>query len=208
MIEIRRSTSETDIRLSLDLGATPITLVNSHVRFLDHMLETLARYGGFGLQIEASGDLKHHLIEDIAIAFGEAVREAARAPVGRYGDRVVPMDDALVHVSLDLGGRAYYRGPLPSSFYEHWMQSFAHNARATLHVRALRGEDRHHVVEAAFKALGMSLAQALTPARTTFSTKGDVRLEGSPVATPGSDTTRTGTPSAPGGTPAVGREHR
>ena len=71
----------------------------------------------------------------------------------RFGDRTVPMDDALVHCALDLGGRPYNRGPLPSVRYEHWMRSFADNARATLHLRVLRGQDRHHIVEAAFKAL-------------------------------------------------------
>lgn len=177
MIEIIRNTAETELRLSLRLGTDPVTRVTTGVRFLDHMLETLARYGGFELSVEATGDLRHHVIEDVGIAFGQAVRQLSETPRARYGDRTVPMDDALVHVSLDLGGRAYYRGPLPSSYYEHWMQSFAMNAAATLHVRAVRGRDRHHVVEAAFKALGLSLADALAPAPGVFSTKGDVHVE-------------------------------
>ena len=177
MIEIIRNTAETELKLSLRLGPDPVTRVATGVRFLDHMLETLARYGGFELSLEATGDLKHHLIEDVGIAFGQAVRQCCETPRARYGDRTVPMDDALVHVSLDLGGRAYYQGPLPSSYYEHWMQSFAMNAAATLHVRALRGRDRHHVVEAGFKALGLALSDALAPAPGVFSTKGAVHVE-------------------------------
>ena len=177
MIEIIRNTAETELRLALRLGPDPVTRVATGVRFLDHMLETLARYGGFELTIQASGDLRHHLIEDVGIAFGQAVRQLSETPRARYGDRTVPMDEALVHVSLDLGGRAFYRGPVPSSYYEHWMQSFAMNAAATLHVRVLRGRDRHHVVEGAFKALGLALHDALAPASGVFSTKGPVRLE-------------------------------
>ena len=88
------------------------------------------------------------------------------------------MDDALVHCSIDTGGRPYYRGPLPSSLYEHWMRSFCDAAKVTLHLRVLRGRDRHHVVEAAFKALGLALRQALTDTGAVFSTKGAVSLEG------------------------------
>ena len=86
------------------------------------------------------------------------------------------MDDALVHVSLDLGGRPYYRGPLPSALYDHWMRSFSDNAKATLHVRVLRGHDKHHVVEAAFKALGLAVRDALVESGAVFSTKGSVSL--------------------------------
>src|SRR3712207_1603084 len=86
------------------------------------------------------------------------------------------MDDALAHVSLDLGGRAWIAGRLPARLYDHWFQSFAYNARATLHVRTLRGRDRHHVVEAAFKALGLALRDALAESGAVFSTKGAVSL--------------------------------
>jgi len=86
------------------------------------------------------------------------------------------MDDALVHCALDLGGRPYYRGPLPSALYDHWMRSFSDNARATLHLRVLRGRDRHHVVEAAFKALGLAVRDAFVDSGAVFSTKGGVAL--------------------------------
>jgi imidazoleglycerol-phosphate dehydratase len=84
------------------------------------------------------------------------------------------MDDALVHVSVDIGGRPWYTGPLPSGMYDHWMRSFADNARATLHVRVIRGRDKHHIVEAAFKALGLALRDALAESGAVFSTKGTV----------------------------------
>ena len=127
------------------------------------------------LSIEATGDLKHHLIEDVGSAFGAAVADFTPPTCARYGHRVVPMDDALVEVAVDLGGRPYYRGPVPSSLYDHWFRSFADHARATVHVRVRRGEDRHHIVEAAFKALGMSLHDALADSGFVFSTKGAVR---------------------------------
>src|SRR5688500_10096819 len=135
------------------------------------MLATLARYAGLELSVTARGDLPHHVIEDTAIAFGDALEQFRAPRIVRYGDRTIPMDDALVHMSIDLGGRPYYRGPLPSTLYDHWMRSFADNARATLHVRVLRGRDRHHIVEAAFKALGLCLRDALFVSEDGMSTK-------------------------------------
>ena len=175
MSVIIRETKETHIRVQLEQG-TGIASVQTGVPFLDHMMVTLARYSGIDVSITATGDLKHHLIEDVAIAFGAALAGIVPATATRYGDRVVPMDEALVHVAIDVGGRPYYRGPLPSSLYDHWMRSFADNARTTLHVRVLRGRDRHHIVEAGFKALGLALRDALAEGGTVFSTKGAVSL--------------------------------
>ena len=175
MTVIVRETKETHIRVQLEQGKG-VANVQTSVPFLDHMMVTLARYSGLDVDITAKGDLRHHLIEDVAIAFGAALAGVVPATATRYGDRVVPMDDALVHVSIDVGGRPYYRGPLPSSLYDHWMRSFADNARTTLHLRVLRGEDRHHVVEAAFKALGLALRDALAESGAVFSTKGAVSL--------------------------------
>lgn len=175
----KRETNETKVRVALrprqpgdDGGA-----IATGELFLDHMLTVLARYGNLYLEVEASGDLRHHLVEDVAITLGLALRDAIPAACARYGEATVPMDDALVQVALDLGERSYYRGPLPSPLYDHLFRSLAENARITLHVRALRGRDRHHTVEAAVKALGMALRQALVPTGETFSTKGAVRLE-------------------------------
>ncbi|HEV8363103.1 MAG TPA: imidazoleglycerol-phosphate dehydratase [Gemmatimonadaceae bacterium] len=175
MSDIVRETRETRVRASFALGGLP-TQVQTTVAFLDHMLLTLARYAGAALTVEASGDLRHHIIEDVGISVGAVVRGAVPNACARYGHAVVPMDDALVEVALDLGGRRYYRGPLPSSLYEHWMRSFAEHAECTLHVRVLRGRDRHHIVEAAFKALGFALRDALAPAEAVMSTKGSVEV--------------------------------
>jgi imidazoleglycerol-phosphate dehydratase len=171
-----RETRETRIRVELEPGAGS-ALVETGEPFLDHMLATLARYAGLDLRVSAQGDLRHHLIEDVAIAVGAALAHVVPDHAARFGERTIPMDDALVHVALDLGGRPYYRGPLPSTLYDHWMRSFSDNARATVHVRVLRGRDRHHVVEAAFKALGLAIRDALRAGDAVFSTKGSVALE-------------------------------
>ncbi len=176
MTVVVRESKETHIRIALTDG-TGVASVATGEPFLDHMLTALTRYAGFDLEVKAKGDLRHHLIEDVAIALGAALQAHAPATCARYGERTIPMDDALVQVVVDLGGRPYYRGPLPSNMYDHFMRSLADNARATLHVRVLRGKDRHHVVEAAFKALGMAIREALNETGTVFSTKGTVQLE-------------------------------
>ena len=141
------------------------------------MLTTLAKYSGLGLDISARGDLPHHIIEDTAIVLGAALVGRVPATAARYGDRTIPMDDALVQCAIDIGGRPFYEGDLPSRMYDHWMRSFADNARATIHIRVLRGSDRHHIVEASFKALGLALRDALGESGSVFSTKGQVSLE-------------------------------
>lgn len=171
-----RRTTETTVRVSATRG-TGRAEVSTTVPFLDHMMTVLARYAGLDLSITASGDLRHHIIEDVALALGPAIAATIPATAARYGERSVPMDDALVRAVIDVGGRPYYRGPIPSSLYDHWLRSFAHAAGMTLHVSVLRGEDRHHVVEAAFKALGLALRQAAEDTGAVFSTKGAVSLE-------------------------------
>ena len=175
-VVVERETSETTIRIEAAIG-TGIARIDTSVPFLDHMLTALARYSGIDLQVAARGDLRHHLVEDVALAIGAAATALVPAGAARYGERTVPMDDALVQVVLDVGGRPYYRGPLPSTLYDHWMRSFCNAAQFTLHVRVLRGSDRHHVVEAAFKALGLALRQSLADTGSVFSTKGAVRQE-------------------------------
>ena len=176
MTRVVRKTKETTIRVEITRDAGTID-VSTTIPFLDHMLSTLARYSGLGVRIAATGDLPHHISEDVAITLGAALAAYLPATAARYGDRTIPMDDALVHCALDIGGRAFYRGPLPAAAYDHWMRSFADNARATLHLRVLRGIDRHHVIEAAFKALGLALRDALQENGSVFSTKGSVAME-------------------------------
>jgi len=176
MKPLRRKTRETEIEVGLGAG-DGTAHVETTIPFLDHMLHTLARYSGLDLSITAHGDLPHHLIEDVAITLGLFIASNAPATAARYGERTIPMDDALVQCVIDLGGRPYYRGPLPSSLYDHWMRSFSDNARATLHLRVIRGTDRHHVVEAAFKALGLALRDALRETGAVFSTKGTAVID-------------------------------
>ncbi len=162
MSDIVRETRETRVRVALEAGSGE-TEVDTGVLFLDHMIRTFVRYAKLEGRVEARGDLRHHVIEDVAIVCGMAVAELGPANRRRFGDRTIPMDDALVHVSIDIGGRAFYESPLLSGLYDHWMRSFAEHSRSTIHVRVLRGTDRHHVVEAAFKALGYAVRDALAP---------------------------------------------
>lgn len=177
MSTCRRETRETRIELLVETGTLDPAKISTGEPFLDHMLVTFARYAGLRLEVSAAGDLRHHLIEDVAITLGLALRDEVPAACRRYGHAVVPMDDALVDCALDLGGRAYYAGPLPSDLYQHFLRSLADNAGMTLHVRVLRGRDRHHIVEAAFKAVAFALRDALVATDVVFSTKGSVSLE-------------------------------
>ncbi len=176
MTRLKRETKETSIRLTVQRSGGPVR-VETEDRFLSHMVETLARYAGLGLELEATGDLRHHLVEDVAIALGAALRKETPATAARYGWAMVPMDEAMAQAAVDVGGRPYYRGSLPSRLYQHFLESLAVNLGATLHVRIVRGRDRHHMVEAAIKAVGLSLRQALQEGERVFSTKGSVSLE-------------------------------
>ncbi|MCP3100839.1 imidazoleglycerol-phosphate dehydratase [Myxococcus sp. K15C18031901] len=176
MTTVMRETKETKIQVELAVGRGT-TRVDTGLKFFDHMLSTFARYAGLDVTLHARGDLTHHLMEDVAITLGTAVREVIPATAARFAERTVPMDDALVQACLDAGGRFYYRGPLKNRLYEHWMRSFCEHAKVTLHLRILRGKDSHHVTEAAFKALGLALRDALVDSGTVFSMKGSVALE-------------------------------
>ena len=178
MSTLTRQTGETRVRLTLRAGGGGAGSIATGDAFLDHMLATLARYSGLHLAVEASGDLRHHLVEDVAITLGLALRRETPETCRRYGAALVPMDDALVQVAVDLGGRAWYEGPLPDPLADHALRSLADNAAINLHVVVLRGTDRHHVVEAAVKGLGLALREALAPSgEAVFSTKGAVRID-------------------------------
>jgi len=175
MTRLTRDTKETSIRLSIRRDESGID-VDTGDRFLTHMVETLARYAGVGMKLQASGDLRHHLVEDVGMALGAALRRETPETATRYGSALVPMDEALVEAAVDVGGRPYYVGPLPSKLYEHFLQSLAVNMGATVHIRVIRGKDRHHTVEAAVKAFGLALRQAMSDGGAVFSTKGSVNL--------------------------------
>jgi imidazoleglycerol-phosphate dehydratase len=176
MSKLKRETKETKVVADVRIGSGAAK-VDIDDGFLAHMVETLARYSGLDIDIEASGDLRHHLVEDVAIVLGLALADEVPMKAARYGWAQVPMDEALAEAAIDVGGRPYYVGRLPSKLYAHFLHSFATNLGATLHVRVLRGTDRHHRVEAAVKATGLALRQALAEGDVVFSTKGSVKIE-------------------------------
>ncbi len=170
--EIERSTRETTISVSLDIDGTGRFQVDSEIQFLKHMLETIARYASFDLKMEANGDNDHHIIEDAAITLGKALRQAiGDEPIERMATATIPMDDALVMASLDLVDRPYSDVDLPDPNYTHFMRSLAMSAGMTLHIVVIRGFDEHHIIEAAFKAVGKALSQAIVRRDIEISTK-------------------------------------
>jgi imidazoleglycerol-phosphate dehydratase len=173
---VARTTRETRVECSLRLDGSGSYDVETDNRFLTHMVETWARYAGFDVRLRATGDLDHHVVEDAAIALGQAFRQAfAGAPCVRIAYDFVPMDDALVLCAVDLVDRPFYEGPLPVPLWEHWFRSFAMEARINLHLEHLRGRDTHHTIEAAVKAFARALRRALEPRGSEISTKGVVR---------------------------------
>lgn len=173
---IVRETKETMVKVSLDIDGTGSCQCKLPDKFLKHMIETLSRYSGADLRIEADGDIEHHIVEDVAIALGRAFREAiGERPIKRISSATVPMDEALVQVALDLIDRPYVQLDIPDPMYEHFLRSFAMELRATLHTIVIRGKDGHHIVEATFKALGLALKDAMVPSGAVLSTKSGVK---------------------------------
>lgn len=189
---MERETKETRIRCAVKRGTGAARVSFSGVApgsepgagegrlvFAKHMFETLATWSGFDveLQVESMDRLEHHAVEDAAIALGTAFRQAIdTGAIDRTAHVVMPMDDALVLVALDLVERPYYEGPLPDPMMDHVLRSLATEGRFTLHVQTLRGKDPHHVVEAAFKGLALCLARATQARGERLSTKGAVEV--------------------------------
>lgn len=188
---VDRRTAETRVRVRLALDGRGRYRVRTGVRFLDHMLELVARHGAFDLDLEADGDLdvdQHHTVEDAGIALGEAVAAAlgGRRGINRAGYFVMPMDESLGVAAVDLGGRAHAVvdlrlrvrrvGDLQSELVADFFEGFARGARANVHLKVLYGRSSHHQVEALFKAFGRALRMACARdrrlARTMPSTKG------------------------------------
>jgi imidazoleglycerol-phosphate dehydratase len=188
--QIRRQTKETDVRLALNLDGQGHSRIDTGLPFLDHMLELFAKHGLFDLEATCRGDLEvddHHSVEDIAICLGRALAEALgdKRGIARYGDALVPMDEALCRAVIDLSGRFYlvYEvatrrqkiGNFSVELAEHFWRSFAESARCSLHIDCLRGRNTHHILEGTFKATARALRQAVErDARVTgvLSTKG------------------------------------
>ena len=173
--EVHRVTSETDIAVTLTLDGAGAAEVSTGIGFLDHMLELFAHHGGFDLVVAAHGDLDvdgHHTVEDIGLALGQALKEALgdKRGIRRYGSFLLPMDEALAMVVLDLSGRPYFVhdlqlagvriGEFEGGLAAHFLRSLSMQAGMTLHVRLLAGSDAHHMVEAVFKGVARALAQA------------------------------------------------
>ncbi|WP_311496953.1 imidazoleglycerol-phosphate dehydratase HisB [uncultured Mobiluncus sp.] len=178
--QVTRETSESRVKVRVNLDGTGSANIHTTVPFYDHMLTALARHSLIDLDIEASGDTDidvHHTVEDTAIVLGQALREALgdKAGIRRYGDACVPLDEALAHAVVDLAGRPYVvcegepegqqyhliGGHFTGSLTYHVFESLALNAGICLHLRLLAGRDPHHIVEAQFKALARALKAAV-----------------------------------------------
>lgn len=188
---VRRATNETDISVSIDLDGGGAATARTGIPFYDHMIEQVGKHGGFDLAVAATGDLHvdtHHTVEDVAIALGEAIRQALGDKVGvrRFASGLYPLDEALVELALDLSGRPFvvWDVPMPEclplgepafdpQLAEHAVTSLATSAGVTLHVTLRHGRNVHHIIEAVFKGLGRCLRDAVRVEGTTLpSTKG------------------------------------
>ncbi|MCI8590261.1 MAG: imidazoleglycerol-phosphate dehydratase HisB [Clostridiales bacterium] len=171
-----RKTAETDIRLRLVLDGTGKTEIDTGCGFMDHMLELFAKHGRMDVTIMCKGDTHvdfHHSVEDIGIVLGQAFKEALgdKRGVTRYGSMLLPMDEALLLVSLDLSGRAHLSydvhgltpkvGDMDTELVKEFLLAFVRQAECTLHVKQLAGENTHHIIEGVFKALGRALGKAV-----------------------------------------------
>jgi imidazoleglycerol-phosphate dehydratase len=176
LADVRRKTKETDVRVKLNLDGSGKSKIAIGVPFLEHMLELFAKHGLFDLEIICHGDLEiddHHSVEDIAITLGQALAQALadKAGINRYGEAVVPMDEALCRAVIDLSGRFYlvYEvqtkrqkiGNFSVELAEHFWRSLAETARFNLHIDCLRGRNTHHILEGTFKAAARALRQAV-----------------------------------------------
>lgn len=171
--EITRETKETVVNVEIDLEGEGEVEVETGIEFFDHLLESLGKHGRFDLVAEGEGDFDHHIAEDVTIAFGKALEEALEEKKGirRMGDAIVPMDDSLALVAVDLGGRVYSDIDVDfekeklidmnSDMFVHLLETFSSNSNCNLHVDILRGSNDHHKAEAVFKALGVALSEAI-----------------------------------------------
>ena len=174
--EIKRTTKETDIALSLSLDGSGASDIKSGCGFLDHMLTLFAKHGGFDLSLTCNGDTEvdyHHTVEDIGISLGKAFSEALgdKKGISRYGSMILPMDETLILSAVDISGRAYYVselnmrarkvGDFDVELVDEFFQAFAQNAALTLHIRQLSGRNTHHIIEGVFKSVARSLRTAV-----------------------------------------------
>lgn len=175
---VSRKTAETEIRLRINLDGEGKANIQSNLPFLNHMLILFCRHGFFDLEVELQGDLEvdaHHTLEDLGIGLGRAIKEALgeKAGIQRYGFYILPMDEALVRVALDLSGRGrlFFQVPaekigqignIEAEVWKEFFLALTSEGSFTLHIDLLKGENRHHIIEAIFKGLAKSLAQAIS----------------------------------------------
>ncbi len=174
--EYKRKTLETEIEVKINLDGKGISNLQTEIYFLNHMLTLFARHGFFDLEIKAKGDLKvdyHHTVEDIGICLGEAIKNALQDKKGirRYGSTILPMDESLVQVAIDLSGRGQliYKvqfeqervGSFEVNLVEEFFRALSYHAGMTLHINLLYGKNSHHIIEAIFKAFGRALDEAI-----------------------------------------------
>lgn len=171
--EVSRKTSEVSINVSVNLDGQGAASIKTGIKFFDHVLSTLAKHSLMDLDVKASGDLSHHLVEDVALAVGEAILKAVgeKRGIKRFGSALVPMDDSLARVAVDIGGRGFcvLRMRLNGERVEdmkaedirHFFESLAQASKANIHITALYGRNDHHKVEAATKALSVAFREAV-----------------------------------------------
>jgi len=172
-ISLSRKTAETDITIEINLDGSGKYEINTGLKFIDHMLKLLSKHSGINLKVQAMGDLTHHIIEDIGILLGECLYKALgeKKGINRYGFALIPMDEALARCVIDFSGRKALIIDLNLKEYDiedvtvedvyHFLNSLAENAKMNLHLYVLYGEDQHHKVEAAFKALAKSIREGI-----------------------------------------------
>ncbi|MFN3966507.1 MAG: imidazoleglycerol-phosphate dehydratase HisB [Endomicrobiia bacterium] len=193
-VKIERKTKETNIIISLNLYGKGKYNIKTSIPFLDHMLELFSKHGNFDLNIKAKGDREiddHHLVEDIGIVLGLAIKKSIenRKNINRYGNFLMPMDEALNYVVIDLSGRPYFSYEVKFnkmsnidfdySLIKEFFRAVAYNAQMTLHIKNYKGENNHHIAESIFKGFAKALSQAVSINKKIGlpSTKGKIKIK-------------------------------
>jgi imidazoleglycerol phosphate dehydratase HisB len=186
-VAIQRKTRETAIDLKLNINGSQQVVIDTGIGFFDHMLTALAKHARWDMTLSVNGDLDvddHHTVEDVAIVLGQALNQSWRAKnnINRYGQRLMPMDEALILCAVDISGRPYYIGELnftrdslggiSSEMFEHFFYTLAMKAEITLHLKPMTFRNNHHLAEGCFKALAYALKEALSEQEGENSTKG------------------------------------
>lgn len=186
-VNLKRITKETIINVTVDIQGTGESSIDTGIGFLNHMLEAFAKHSSIDMVIKAEGDIEvdfHHTTEDIGIVLGSAIRKSLeKKNFARYGQSIIPMDEALILSSIDICNRSYLNfdcnlygtiGNFDSELIEEFFRAFANNARVTLHIKQMYGSNKHHIAEAIFKSVAHSLKDAVRLTDKTLSTKGSL----------------------------------